>query len=596
MGSGDGDLNHALSFEYPSHPCATHKIQAGWLEPTVIKNDQSLQIQEIETNAKALKLWENGEPKNEYFVLENRNVPNGNDYDSGLPSSGLLIWHVDSTRINNGNNQGVALEQADDQGPDGVGNSGDPFSRNTNSDFLPVNSSPNSMSNNEEITGVAVANISDPGPVMSAEITVSHFPTYLEVSASPQGILSNYPSISTISASLFDEWQELVRSATNPLTFTITSGSSSGNLIGINPVNAVNGMATIQLESTQTPGVVTIEASSPGLTPATINVTVAENTVWHVATTGDNEMGTGQPDRPFATIQKGIDEAASGNVILVSPGTYFECINFKGKSVVVASHFLVTQDESFISNTILDGSQALTDSSVVYIVNGEDDQTELVGFTIQNGRGSYVSYPNHHGGGISIHKGARPTIQHCRIKNNTSSYQGGGIFCRLATPLLKFCTIYGNSAIDAGGVIFIDTSPKVENCTIVYNSVSDRGGGIFNHNSSTTIVNSIVWANQAPTGSQFRNQRGSNPNISYSDIQGGWSGVGNIEKDPLFCDVDSNDYRLLPVLVLVIMVLTLDPKKSVANPNLLSCQRQVHRTHSRNNFLFIKITRILLIH
>jgi len=30
------------------------------------------------------------------------------------------------------------------------------------------------------------------------------------------------------------------------------------------------------------------------------------------------------------------------------------------------------------------------------------------------------------------------------------------------------------------------------------------------------------------------NQMNGNPNISYSDIQGGWEGVGNIDEDPLF--------------------------------------------------------------
>ncbi len=32
--------------------------------------------------------------------------------------------------------------------------------------------------------------------------------------------------------------------------------------------------------------------------------------------------------------------------------------------------------------------------------------------------------------------------------------------------------------------------------------------------------------------------------ITYSDIQGGWPGEGNIDADPLFADADSNDYHL----------------------------------------------------
>ena len=32
--------------------------------------------------------------------------------------------------------------------------------------------------------------------------------------------------------------------------------------------------------------------------------------------------------------------------------------------------------------------------------------------------------------------------------------------------------------------------------------------------------------------------------VSYSDIQGGWEGTGNINADPLFCNADGNDFTL----------------------------------------------------
>jgi len=37
-----------------------------------------------------------------------------------------------------------------------------------------------------------------------------------------------------------------------------------------------------------------------------------------------------------------------------------------------------------------------------------------------------------------------------------------------------------------------------------------------------------------------------NPDISYSCVQGGYPGEGNISDDPLFRDPASGDYRLLP--------------------------------------------------
>ncbi len=276
MGEGDFGSRNRDKIEYPTHICAPHKIQAGWLIPTIIKTDQSVLIQEIETNPIALKLWENGNGDDEYFILENRNVPSTEEYDRWLPSSGLLIWHVDSTRIalQTEPDQGVALEQADNEGTDGIGNSGDAFSANTNANFLQAETSPNSRNNSEKITGVAVANISTPGQTMAAEITVTHEPVAITLTATSQYIKADGISTVTITSNIIDRWNEVMQSASNEMTFSIISGSNSGNIIDSKPVNAVNGIATIQLQSTSTPGIVTIEVSSPGLPSGKTNIIV----------------------------------------------------------------------------------------------------------------------------------------------------------------------------------------------------------------------------------------------------------------------------------------------------------------------------------
>lgn len=193
---------------------------------------------------------------------------------------------------------GVALERADNSNHDINDNipghtfEGDPFFQGRH--FLPSGSVPDSRSNAKDITGVSVANISTPGPTMAAEITVSHAPSQLLAAASSNLIQANGVSTATITASLLDAWQDTVESATNKVTFTITTGNTSGNLIGTNPVNASSGIATITLQSTTTPGTVTIEASSPGLTSSftsvtlyssetEVNGTISANTTWSLA-------------------------------------------------------------------------------------------------------------------------------------------------------------------------------------------------------------------------------------------------------------------------------------------------------------------------
>jgi hypothetical protein len=71
-------------------------------------------------------------------------------------------------------------------------------------------------------------------------------------------------------------------------------------------------------------------------------------------------------------IQAGIDISSNGDTVLVSPGIYYENINFSGKNIVLGSLFLTTGDTSYISQTIIDGSQQ---GCVVVFESGEDSTT-----------------------------------------------------------------------------------------------------------------------------------------------------------------------------------------------------------------------------
>jgi len=76
------------------------------------------------------------------------------------------------------------------------------------------------------------------------------------------------------------------------------------------------------------------------------------------------------------------------------------------------------------------------------------------------------------------------------------------------------------------------------NVTVAGNSVSNfpvlAGEGIW------TVTNTIVWSNTAP-GDMLGLGTFS---VSYSDIEGGWTGTGNLDADPQFVDAANGDYHL----------------------------------------------------
>jgi len=178
------------------------------------------------------------------------------------------------------------------------------------------------------------------------------------------------------------------------------------------------------------------------------------------------------------------------------------------------------------------------------------------------------------GGGIFVHE-STPTITACTITGNGAD-QGGGIHCQKSSPTINRCRIQTNTASLGGGGIFVETrsspaiinslvtqnvsgfggggiycrnvsSPTIIHCTISNNSTQlwnsvDWGGGILcQGGSSPTMTNSIVWGN---TPTQIVLINSSTPIVTYSDIQGGFSGSGNIQSNPLFAGEE--DYRLAP--------------------------------------------------
>ena len=104
-----------------------------------------------------------------------------------------------------------------------------------------------------------------------------------------------------------------------------------------------------------------------------------------------------------------------------------------------------------------------------------------------------------------------------------------------------------SSVYPLGGALYLESAAAaVTNCTIAGNHADSEGGGIYNSCTlSISITNCIVWGNTANTWTQVADGYG-NATVSYSDVEGGYTGTGNLDSDPLFAGGygDWRDYRL----------------------------------------------------
>jgi len=204
------------------------------------------------------------------------------------------------------------------------------------------------------------------------------------------------------------------------------------------------------------------------------------------------------------------------------------------------------------SNPIINNCNMTSDvanSTPSLIIYNYQSSPTIINSTIGNNSGigiynyynsnSYISnciINNNSGGGI-FNKYSDPNINNCAITNNSTSHHGGGIYNNNSNPRINNCVISNNSADTGGGIYNYESSPTITNCTIINNSASDYGGVCDGYHSSSNIVNCIVWGNQT-------HQIVGAAAVTYSDIEGGYSGEGNIEADPFF---DADGFHLTGV-------------------------------------------------
>ena len=179
------------------------------------------------------------------------------------------------------------------------------------------------------------------------------------------------------------------------------------------------------------------------------------------------------------------------------------------------------------------------------------------------------------GGGGAFNSGSL-TLNSCLINGNSTIVSGGGINNSGGTLTLSACTISSNSSgrgfnnSGVGGGIYNVAAAQMTNCLVV-NNIGYSVGGMYNGGTLTlinstftgnlltfavnfggngvtggglvsgpaTLVNDIFAfdtsdINGTATSSEIVASDTAGPTITYSDVQGGYPGTGNINADPQF--------------------------------------------------------------
>ncbi|MDM8525365.1 right-handed parallel beta-helix repeat-containing protein [Desulfococcaceae bacterium HSG8] len=280
------------------------------------------------------------------------------------------------------------------------------------------------------------------------------------------------------------------------------------------------------------------------------------------------------PDEYF-TIQKAIDAASALDVVIVADGTWkgtgFKNLDVKlitvrsengpekciidcegdgtafsvsgnasevsGFTITNASDTgIVAGDSSTISNCIITenvgdsgggvdcGSATIRDCLITG--NRADDGGGVYSYSGNPIIANCIISDNFANRGAGIYSSRNANISGCTISNNLAGEDGGGVYFVYENNISN-CVIINNTASNGGGFYFQNFGSPIINCTVVNNESANPGGGIHGpSHEASLVVNSILWGNTP-------DQTSGELEIYYSDVQGGFSGIGNIDADPL---------------------------------------------------------------
>jgi len=176
----------------------------------------------------------------------------------------------------------------------------------------------------------------------------------------------------------------------------------------------------------------------------------------------------------YTVIQNAINDAVSGDVVLVHPGRYRENLNLSNKSgIILASLEYTTNDTIYISNTVIDGSN--NNTSTILCLDKVINVT-IRGLSVTGGRGydyfNGASPSQIAGGGILIYENNLLYLINLKVFGNKAAAGGGITIGSPNTVYMSNVNVYNNIARYLGGGLSFGSDPNQGAPTIVFDQTN----------------------------------------------------------------------------------------------------------------------------
>jgi predicted outer membrane repeat protein len=267
------------------------------------------------------------------------------------------------------------------------------------------------------------------------------------------------------------------------------------------------------------------------------------------------------------TIQEGVDAAVANDEIWVKQGVYLltEQITI-AKALSIFGGFQGTEEvreqrDWEVYATVIDGNGGTrcfsTDAAVTF-----DGLTIQNGSAADNGGAIHMSgiftkkiincrfLNNSAASGGAVYSQGSATITECIfLDNHATNSSGGAIYCS-QTVTVKNSIFNSNSAEFSGGAI--SSSGTFINCTFFNNlAISGNYYGFYGNSIyvagtiNAAITNCIFWRDNGSTRAEIQKFGPATLSVSYCIVPGGFSGLGNLDAEPLFVDSAGGDLHLI---------------------------------------------------